>query len=356
MRVGEFDALLDKAVFCESSKHRAPLMFVGPAGIGKSVLPEAKAARRGWDYWAINMALANPTFVQGYPFRENGTAGHLPFGVLGKALKATKDSVLALDEFGSATGETVKAALRFVQFREVGGEKLPDCVRIIAMSNDVSHGADVMGIIEPMKDRFRSIVNIEPHIDDTIGFGMSNNWPAWLMAFLRNTPDALHDLKPMKSMQRSGATPRGWNEVAHLDIDGLLDSEFGTELVHGAVGKGRGTQAMAFRRLVGDLPDIDAVLMDPDSAPVPKEPSARFLISMALATRMEASNFGQCVKYLNRLDAMFRAYSIRDAFRGENERRKAQTLPKNWKALSSSRDFTAWACSEDGKAVMSAAS
>ena len=77
---------------------------------------------------------------------------------------------------------------------------------------------------------------------------------------------------------------------------------------------------------------------------------------MALASKMTAGNFGQARKYLDRLPAMFRAFSIRDAFQAEARRRVEKTLPKGWAALSSSRDFTSWAVSADGKDVVSAAS
>lgn len=52
--------------------------------------------------------------------------------------------------------------------------------------------------------------------------------------------------------------------------------------------------------------------------------------------------------------AMFRAYSIRDAFQAERQKREMKTLPKDHKPLSSSRDFTAWTISQDGKDIMSA--
>ena len=351
MRINEFRELLDAAL-----PKRKKLLAVGPAGIGKTQIPTELAKLWNWDVKALCMPLLSPVFLMGYPFRDNGTAGHAPFGVLGECLRAEKDTLLLLDELGGASGETIKAGLRLLQFGEVGDKRLPDCVRILALSNDVGHGADVMGIIEPMKDRFDSIVNVEPHVEDTTAYGLARDWPAWILAFLRNCPEALHDLKPLKSMQRSGATPRGWEAVAQLEKDGLLDGPFGVELVQGAVGKGRAVQALAFRKLAGELPDIDAVLMDPTGQPVPDNPSARFLVASAISSRMTAGNFGACIKYLNRMDGMFMAYSVRDSFRAEVQRKREKNLPKDWKPLASSRDYTAWAVSPQGKEVLSAAS
>jgi hypothetical protein len=228
-------------------------------------------------------------------------------------------------------------------------------VRLIALSNDIGHGMTIEGLVEPMKDRFVSIINVEPAVDDTVRYGLANGWPAWELAFLRNDPTALHDCKPLKSMQRSGATPRGWDGVARLDLGGYLDLDVGPELCAGAVGKGHGAAAMAFRGMIGELPDVDGCILDPDNAPVPENPSAKWLVSLALASKMAGGNFGQCVRYLLRLPQMFRGYSIRNAVKAENMRRKDGTLPKGHAPIHASRDFTSWANSEDGQAIMSAA-
>lgn len=332
------------------------ILCVGPQGIGKTQVVQDLASDLGWDWYAICMPMIDPSYILGYPFRDGDRACHLPFGVLAKCLKATKDTVLILDEIGGA-GETVmKAVLRFMQFREVGEARLPECVHMVAMSNDVTHGAAVLGMVEPAKSRFDTIVNVEPHVDDTVVYGLNRGWPTWLLAFLRNNPDALYDYKPCKSMQIGGADPRGWERIARWDSLGELDKPYAQEVVCGRVGKGQGTKALAFRELAAELPDIDGCLLDPDGSPVPENPSARYMVSMAMAAKMTAGNFGSAVRYLNRLPQMFRAFSIRDAFRAEAELRKQAKLPKDHRALASSRDFTAWATSSDGKAVMEAAS
>ncbi len=342
MRIGEFRDLLDRAL-----PKNKKVLGVGPAGIGKTQVPTDWAKQQGWDCHALCMPLLSPVFLQGYPFRDGDTATHLAFGVLGKCLRATKPTLLILDELGGATGETAKSALRFLQFREIGDKVLPECVRILALSNDVGHGADVSGIIEPLKDRFDTIVNVVPNIDDTVGFGLANGWPADLLAYLRNDADALHDLKPLKSMQRSGATPRGWQMVAEWINDGFDDPE----VIAGAVGKGRATAYLAYRQLINKLPDIAQILMDPTGSPIPDDPSAKWLVSMTLAQKMNAQNFGTINKYVTRMSGLFEAFCIQDAFRCETEKKKAGNLPDNWKALTSSRDYTAWACSERGKAI-----
>lgn len=126
------------------------------------------------------------------------------------------------------------------------------------------------------------------------------------------------------------------------------------EVIAGAVGKGRASEYLAYRKLIGELPDIDGVLLDPEGSPVPQNPSAQWLVSMALASKMSGGTFGQCVKYLGRLPQMFRAFSIRDAIKAENLRRKDKTLPQGYPAIHSSRDWTPWANTEDAKDILSA--
>ena len=51
---------------------------------------------------------------------------------------------------------------------------------------------------------------------------------------------------------------------------------------------------------------------------------------------------------------MFRAFAIRDAFHAEQAKREAKTLAQGHTPISSSRGFTAWACSAEGKEVLAA--
>lgn len=348
MRISETESFFEKCM-----DHSMQVLLVGGPGVGKTTMPMTLCQRRGWDYIGICCPLFGPAFFSGYPFKtDNNHADHLPFGPLYRALKAEKPTLFFLDELGGCAEETIKSALRFVQFREVGNHHLPDHVLIAAASNDVGHGAGVMGLLEPMKDRFQTIVNVEAHVDDTVVFGLANGWPTDLLAFLRNDPTSLMDWKPVKSMQSGGATPRGWGDVARW-INAGIDIP---EVICGKVGKAAGSKYLAFRELINELPDVNEVLLNPASAPVPDNPSARWLIATALSAKITAGNFGQALTYLNRITGMFRAYAIRDAFKSEAAKRADKKLPQGWKPLSSSRDFVAWACSEDGKDVMSAAS
>lgn len=349
MRIGEFSAFLEKAL-----PKRRRVLGVGKPGVGKTFTFGQVCSRLGWDFIPLCAPLQSPVKIGGYPrppAEAGGDAEHALFDGIARAFRSTKPTLLLFDDLGMAGGETLKAIVDLVQFGRIDNRTLPDCVTVGGATNDVGHGADVQGLIEPLKTRWHTILNIETHVDDVVGYGLANGWPADLCAFLRNAPDALHDWKPSKSMSIDGACPRGWEYAAQWVNDGIDDSE----VLAGCVGKGRATQYLAFRRLLNELPDVDALLMDPEGAMVPENPSARFLVAMALSAKMTQGNFGRCVAYLRRCPAMFRAFSIRDAFRAQSNRRRDGMLPKGWKMIEGSRDFTAWVVSADGKEIMSAA-
>lgn len=349
MRIGEFAEFFRKAL-----AKRKRVLDVGPPGIGKTFTRRQVCAELGWDYIGICAPLQSPVKIGGYPrppVEEGGDASHALFDGIARAFRAQGPTHLHIDDLGMANGETLKAIVDLVQFGRIDNRLMPECVVVGASSNDVGHGADVQGLIEPLKSRFHSIIKIETHIDDVVTYGLSKGWPSCLLAYLRNDPPALHDWKPSKSMQIDGACPRGWEYVAEWINDGFDDPE----VISGCVGKGRATAYLAFRALIADLPDVNACLLDPEGSPIPENPSARFLVSMALASKMDAGTFGQAIRYLNRLPQLFRAYAIRDAIKAEAARQKAGALPKGHKPIHASRDFTAWTCSSDGKDVMSAA-
>lgn len=349
MKISQYGALLERCL-----PHKRRVLAVGKVGVGKTFTHRQVCGRLGWDYIPICAPLQSPVKIGGYPRPpavEGGDATHSLFDGIALAFRATKPTYLVFDDLGMANGETLKAIVDLVQFGRIDNRTLPECVVVGGATNDVGHGADVQGLIEPLKTRWHTIVNIEPSLDDLVQYGIAQSWPSDLLAFLRNTPDALHDWKPSKSMSIDGACPRGWEYVAEW-INLKIDDP---EVIQGCVGKGRAAQYLAFRSLVNELPDVDAVLVDPEGSPVPDNPSAKWLVAMALSSRMQGGNFGQCVTYLKRLPQMFRAYSIRDAVKAENLKRRNGGLAKGHTPIHAGRDFTAWANSEDGQSIMSAA-
>jgi len=346
VKINEYRALLERAF-----KDGFRTLGVGAPGVGKTQAAMEAAKALGMDFIGLCSALEDPSTIRGYPSRgENGEATHCLFDGIARAFKAKGPTVLFFDDLGMSSESTMRSIMRLIQFGEIDNRKLPDHVVIGAATNDIGHGAGVYGMIEPLKSRFHAIVQVETCIDDVVGYGLAHNWPADMLAYLRNAPEALSDWKPCKSMKVDGACPRGWDYAARWVNSNILDPE----VLAGCVGQGRATQYLAFREMINELPDVDECLLSPESAPIPDNPSAMYLVTMALASKMTAANFGQARKYLGRMKPMFQALGIRDAFKGEEAKRTRKMLPSGYRPLSTSPDFTAWACSPEGKLVTGA--
>jgi hypothetical protein len=345
MRIGQLGDFLSV-----SFKHRRKVLVVGPPGVGKTYVFRQTAEELGMDLIPTSAPLLSPVKVGGYPRppkEEGGDATHCLFDGIALAYRATRPTLLTIDDLGMANGETLKALLDLVQFGRIDNRTLPECVVVSAASNDVTHGADVQGMIEPLKSRWHSIVKVEANVDDFMVYGLMKQFPAWLLAFVRNCDGLLTEWKPTKSLEIGFATPRGLEHLAGWDAIGVDDPEVWA----GCIGAGRAKEAVAFKALQADLPDVDAVLIDPEGAPVPENPSCRYLVAMALSSRMNKGNFGQCVKYLGRMPLMFGACAIRCALSADHlaARKKLSAARRD---IASSPDFQAFTFTDLGQAIL----
>jgi hypothetical protein len=62
-----------------------------------------------------------------------------------------------------------------------------------------------------------------------------------------------------------------------------------------------------------ELPNIDAILLNPTSEPVPDAAAAQYAVASALAHRATDTNFDRICLYLDRIPTEFRVLCVRDA-------------------------------------------
>jgi len=85
------------------------------------------------------------------------------------------------------------------------------------------------------------------------------------------------------------------------------------EVIAGAVGTGAATEFPAFLRMFRELPNIDAILLNPTQEPVPENAAAQYAVASGLARCASGTNFDRICLYLNRLPTEFRVLCVRDA-------------------------------------------
>lgn len=308
-----------KAVLSALLDSRLPVLLVGAPGVGKSDLVGQAADAIGAELIVSHPAVSDPTDAKGLPWpdKETETAKFLPFGELASALSADEPTVWFLDDLGQATPAVQASFMQLLLARRVNGHALPDCVTLVAATNRRSDRAGVSGILEPVKSRFATILEIEPDMESWCGWAFDAGMPGELIAFLRFRPELLHRFEPTLEVVNSPC-PRTWANVGRMLSAGIPEGlEF--PCIKGAVGEAAATEFVSFLRVFRELPNPDAVLIDPESARIPNEVSALYAISVALAKRVSEVNFGRIAKYALRLNdadhGEFAALLLRDCLR-----------------------------------------
>jgi hypothetical protein len=298
------------------------VLVTGAPGIGKSEIGEQAAADEGADLILEHPAVDDPTDFKGLPFDGGDHADFKPFGNFNRALKAKKRTVWFFDDLGQASTATQAAAMQLLLARRVNGHKLPDHVTFIAATNRRTDRAGVAGILEPVKSRFGTIVELVPHIDDWSKWAFDHNVNPMLIAFLRMQPDLLCNFSATADLTNS-PLPRTWNNLSKLEALNL-PAEVETAAFAGAVGEGAATQYLVFRQMYKSLVNIDAILADPANAKIPDKVDQLYAVSVGLAARANDKTFGRIVQYATRVlkeanRGEFAVLTVRDSLRKDPE-------------------------------------
>lgn len=294
MKPSELCTLLAKTIAA-----RLPVLITGAPGIGKSDIVTHAAIEAGADLILSHPAVADPTDVKGLPWIVNGAATFLPFGELDRALHADKPTVWFLDDLGQASPAVQASYMQLLLARRVNGHVLSDHIVFVAATNRRTDRAGVSGILEPVKSRFGSIVELETNLDEWCTWAIQHDLPPELIAFLRFQPDLLCKFSASADLTNS-PVPRTWAHVARiLSFD--LPQSIRSAAIAGAVGEGAAVEFNAFLRLYSELPNVDQILINPDSVAVPEAPATLYALSSALAHRTTEQNFGRVARFVDRM-------------------------------------------------------
>jgi hypothetical protein len=304
---------------------RLPLLITGAPGIGKTDIVEATATKLDHDILVSHPVVSDPTDFKGLPFAnaQSSEATFLPFGDLSIAINATRPLIWFFDDLGQAPQSVQSACMQLFLARRINGHHISEHVTFVGATNRRTDRAGVSGILEPVKSRFHSIVELAPDLDSWCNWAFSAGIPSTLIAFLRFRPDHLSDFKPTADMSNS-PMPRTWSNLAKLET---LNFPQQVELaaMAGAVGEGAAAEYLAFRRMFQSLTSVDAILLDPKGVKLPTAPNELYATATALASKATDVNLSRIGIYAQRLvDAQrgeFAVLLMRDCIR-RNEKLK----------------------------------
>jgi hypothetical protein len=273
------------------------ILLVGPPGIGKSDIVYQACQRTGMHLIITHPAVSDPTDAKGLPWvsPDHNSAHFLPFGDRAMINGATEPTVWFLDDFGHAPN-----AVQASYMQPLLGNEIPDCVTFVLATNRRTDRAGVGGILEPIKSRVTTIVEIKPDLDDWCNWVWDNNAaPPELVGFIRYRPGLLHNFQPSADMTNSPC-PRTWAAVGKILALGMPDFlEFAA--IAGAVGDEAAGELISWLSMYRNLPNLDGILLDPDQAPISDELSVLYAVSSGLAGKATQKNFGSIARYSERM-------------------------------------------------------
>jgi hypothetical protein len=304
-----------------------PVMLHGSPGVGKSDVVRQIAKQRGIELIDLRLSQLDPVDLRGVPSVDTkkrittwNTPSFLPTGGKG---------ILFLDEINSAAQATQAAAYQLVLDRKLGDYELPPGWAIVAAGNRTTDRAIVNQMSTALKNRFTHL-HYEVNNDDWCEWALKNNIAVEVLGFIRFRPMLLNEFEQRNDSKeekervqrlkdaQAFATPRSWEFLSKV-VQQKPSSDIEYELYTGVVGEGAAAEFMGYLKYYRDLPNLDALLMNPGSAKVPEEPATLYALATGLATKATQDNMERVVKYALRLPAEFQVLLMKDAIVRDNE-------------------------------------
>ena len=277
----------------------------GSPGSGKSAVVNQLAAELRIALRDIRALLLDPVDLRGLPF----------VGKDGRSQWATPDflpqngeGILFLDELNAAPAMVQASCYQLVLDRKLGEYTLPEGWAILAAGNRDSDRAATTRMPTPLRNRFVHL-DFEVDVQEWSEWAIKTNVRPEVIAFIRFRPELL---SAFDRDSNAFPSPRSWEFVSRI-LNSKPDLSAEHELIAGAVGTGAATEFSAFLRMFRELPNIDAILLNPGQEPVPENAAAQYAVASALARCASDANFDRICVYLNRLPPEFRVLCVRDA-------------------------------------------
>jgi hypothetical protein len=282
--------------------------ILGAPGGGKSACARDIMAELDLDHVVeFTASLRDPVDVLGTP---NNTGEYTRWVPPEEFYKLRTGRVgLILEELSDAPIPMQNALCGVIYDRRAGNLQLSEQIHIIATGNRTEDKSGANRITSKLANRTRRF-DFQENLEDLTAYALDNDWKTDLIQFLRFRPGLISDFDANRF---ANPTPRSWERV-NLVPDSL-DASLFLENVIGEVGEGAAAEYVGFRRIYSQLPNIDALLLDPKNAQVPSDPAVRYAITGALARKATVDNIDRIMAYTSRLPAEFAVMTIKDSIK-----------------------------------------
>lgn len=297
---------------------KLPVLVEGDPGLGKTAAIHYASTQVAARVLISNPGVDDISDAKGIPAIIEGKATFMPFGQLRDAINSTQLTVWFWDDFGQGMQQVQNGYMQLLGARGVDIHRLPEHVVIVAATNNRRRDG-VAPIIEPVLNRFHTIVKLDAHVDDTVAYGQRKGWHPLTTAYLQYCPDHLSMPRATTTGYLKSPSPRVWEHfdaLYRLGLPAAIQREtFGGALGDAAVAG----QVLTYAAMFASLTTAAQVFADPRGVAIPAEPSERYALCAALAHAVTPKTAPAFAVFAERLLASkhgsFAALLITDAVR-----------------------------------------
>ena len=290
-------------------KTRWPAFIWGPPGVGKSAIVAQLAAERGLALLDIRAPLLDPTDLRGIPAVVGDRAEWFAPSFLPRA--DAPRGILFFDELNAAPPIVQASLYQLVLDRRIGEYTLPSGWHIVAAGNREQDRSVVFRMPDALANRFVHL-EFEASFDDWRSWAIARGLNPIVVAFLSLRRELLH--KPGGN-ERAFPTPRSWEMAADI-LDAFDGGTPPDDAIVGCVGKGAAIELTTFAQESMTAHEVDEVLRDPESAPLPSKASSLYVLVSSLARSAgDEARRQVSAKLLSRLPVEFATILAKDLLR-----------------------------------------
>lgn len=298
-----------------------PTFLMGPPGIGKTDMVAKAAAALGLPLHVETLATMEPVDLRGLPFREGDKVTWSKPDFLARLESLGRDSVLFIDEANANSQAMQVPLMQLVLARRIGPHALPEGCRVVLAGNRQSDRAAATRIPTALANRL-CFLDVEPDLKAWLAWAAASDLHPAVVAFLmlrgegtHGRPGLLFNFDASKD-SRSFASPRAWAAVARVaDAPDAIRPD----IISGLVGEAAAAEFEGFLRVYRSLPPLPQILAEPDASPVPSDPSIQYAVAVALSRASNPANFGNALRYMERVGKEFSIVTATDAVRRKPE-------------------------------------
>lgn len=300
---------IQKSIVSQFSTTNLVVPYIeGKPGGGKSALAQAIGKELGFDRVTQFFAsLRDPVDLLGTPRNDGDVTRWIPPEEL--AQLRTGRNLLIIEEMSDCNTAMQNGLCGLIYDRKLNDLHLSPETYIIATGNRTQDKSGANRVVSKLMGRVRHMEFTE-NIDDWSEWALNAGIDVTLIQFLRFRPDLLSDFNPDN---KCNPTPRTWERVNLIPADLPTDLYFAN--VAGDVGEGAAAEYTGFRRIYESLPNIDAILMNPSKAEVPKDPAVLYALTGALAHKTSKDNFDRVAEYVDKMSPEFQVMCVSDAMK-----------------------------------------